>query len=133
MVAGQKATLDDPTFDDQWSQYAYSESEIAAMGTIGETTPASAGAVFTDHPWRTAFKSSGAYFSDTINLTRVDGADPPYDRVVYRDYQSTGAPKFTTTGGAVVTRRVTHDQICPAASNRVYENQNAELCTRPGA
>jgi hypothetical protein len=133
MVAGQKATLDDPTFDDQWSQYAYSESEIAAMGTIGETTPDSAGAVFTDHPWRTAFKSSGAYFSDTINLTRVDGTDPPYDRVVYRDYQSTGAPKFTTTGGAVVTRRVTHDQICPVASNRVYENQNAELCTRPGA
>lgn len=133
MVAGQKATLDDPTFDQQWSQYAYSESEIAAMGTIGETTPASAGAVFTDHPWRTAFKSSGAYFSDTINLTRVDGTDPPYDRVVYRDYQSTGAPKFATTGGAIVTRRVTHDQICPAGSNRVYENQNAELCTRPGA
>ena len=133
MVAGQKATLDDPTFDEQWSKYAYTESEIAAMETIGETTPASAGAVFTDHPWRTAFKSSGAYFSDTINLTRVDGTDPPYDRVVYRDYQSTGAPKFTTVGGAVVTRRIAHDRICPAGSNRVYENQNAELCTRPGA
>ena len=133
MVAGKKATLDDPTFDEQWSKYAYTESEIAAMETIGETTPASAGAVFTDHPWRTAFKSSGAYFSDTINLTRVDGTDPPYDRVVYRDYQSTGAPKFSTTGGAIVTRQVSHDQICPVGSNRVYENQNAELCTRPGA
>lgn len=133
MVAGQKATLDDPTFDQQWSQYAYSESEIAAMGTIGETTPASAGAVFTDHPWRTAFKSSGAYFSNTINLSRADGTDPPHDRVVYRDYQSTGAPKFATTAGAIVTRQVTHDQICPDGSNRVYQNQNAELCTRPGA
>ncbi|QLH82653.1 hypothetical protein [Halosimplex pelagicum] len=133
MVAGKKATLDDPTFDEQWSQYAYSESEIAAMGTIGETTPASVETVFTDHPWRTAFKSSGAHFSDTINLTRVDGTDPPYDRVVYRDYQSTGAPMFTAAGGAVVTRQVDRDQICPVGSNRVYENQNAELCTRPGA
>ncbi|WP_135364462.1 hypothetical protein [Halosimplex halophilum] len=133
MVAGEKATLDDPTFDEQWPKYAYSESEIVAMHSIGETTPASVDAVFTDHPWRTAFKSSGAHFSDTINLTRVDGTDPPYDRVVYRDYQSTGAPQFTAAGGAVVTRQVDRDQICPVGSNQVYENQDAELCTRPGA
>ncbi|WP_436909429.1 hypothetical protein [Halosimplex marinum] len=132
MVTAKKATLDDPTFDEQWSKYAYTESEIAAMETIGATTPASEEVVYTDHPWRTAFKSSGAFFSDTVNLSRVDGTDPPYDRVVYRDYQSTGAPMFVTEGGFAVTRQVDRDQICPVGSNRVYDNQNAELCTRPG-
>ncbi|WP_123539030.1 hypothetical protein [Halosimplex salinum] len=133
MVAGKKATLDDPTFDEQWPKYSYTESEIAAMGTIGETTPGSEDALFTDHPYRTAFESSGAFFGATINLTRVDGTDPPYDRVVYRDYQSSGAPQFTIEKGVVVTRQVSRDQICPESSNVVYQNQDAELCTRSGA
>ncbi|MFC7195138.1 hypothetical protein ACFQL4_11480 [Halosimplex aquaticum] len=133
MIAGKKATMDDPTFDQQWPKYSYTESEIAAMGTIGETTPGTEDAIYTDHPYQTAFKSSGAFFGLPINLTSISEAGPPHDRTVYRTYQSTGAPQFTTEGGVVVTRRVSQEQICPEASSRVYDNQEAELCTRPGA
>ncbi|WP_415380806.1 hypothetical protein [Halosimplex sp. TS25] len=133
MIAGKKATLDDPTFDEQWPKYSYTESEIAAMGTIGETTPGTEDAIYTDHPYQTAFKSSGAFFGLPINLTSISEAGPPHDRTVYRTYQSTGAPQFTTEDGVVVTRQMSREQICPEASSRVYDNQEAELCTRPGA
>jgi len=132
MVAGQKATLDNPTFDDQWPRYAYTESEIASMHSIGDLTPASAGKVYTDHPYRTAFTNSGAFPAEAINLTRVNGTEPPYDRVVYRRYQSSGAPQFTADNDVVVTGQVSREQICPTTSNHVYDNQDIILCTRPG-
>lgn len=132
MIAAQKATLDDPTFDDQWPRYAYSESELTAMRAIGQTTPASVDIVYTDHPYRTALTNSGATFTETINLTHVDGTAPPYDRVVYRTYQSTGAPQFTTHRDVVVTGQVSRELVCPPTSNLVYQNRDVVLCTRPG-
>lgn len=131
MVTAQKATLDDPTFEDEWPRYAYSESELAAVETIGEATPDDAAALFTDHPYRTAFSGSGAHPASAINFSRADGGgDLPYRRTVYRRYQSTAAPQFLDSG-VVVTRQVSRDRLCPPTRNHVYANRGIRLCTRP--
>ena len=131
MITAQKATLDDPTFEDEWPRYAYSEAELAAVETIGEATPDDAAALFTDHPYRTAFTGSGAHPASAVNFSRADdGGDLPYRRTVYRRYQSTAAPQFLD-GSAVVTRQVSRDRVCPPTRNHVYANQGIRLCTRP--
>lgn len=133
MVMAQKATLDNPTFQNQWPKYAYTESELAAVETIGETVPRSADPLYTDHPYRTVFTRTGAHPANTINLTNDSRPQSYYRRIVYRTYQSEGAPQFTAGPDTVVTRRLAGEQVCPPTRNHVYANQNTLLCIRSDA
>jgi hypothetical protein len=132
MGTAQKATLDDPTFEDQWPQYAVSESEIVAMDSVGSTVPEGDERIFTDHPYRSLFTVGAGFPADTINLTAVNRTSSPYDRHLYRTYQSTAAPQFVTRGDIVVTRQIPRERLCPATRNHVYDSQDTTLCTQPG-
>ena len=141
MLAAEKATMDEPTFEQQWPQYAYSAAEIDAAETVRETVPAET-PVYTDHPYYTVVnrihqdpqERSGAadgrraYMVPLTADLAVESAPGP---VVYREYQSTGRPTFDGPGVATVTTRLSAEQVCPPGRNRVFATDGVRMCT-PG-
>lgn len=132
MVVAEKATLDNPAFENRHSRFAYTEAEIAAVDRIEESRqfPEEA-TVGTDHPYRTFHERFGRYDAMTL---RVD-ADGPVgtDTTVYRDYQSSGTVMFHDAEGE--PRAVSGDVgaiVCPSTWNKVYANDEVWVCSAPG-
>lgn len=125
MAINHKGTPDSPVFDQQYATYAYGESELAAVETVGATRPAVADPIYTDHPYRTVFERTGA---TPANMLSVEDGEIYHDTVVYRRYQSAGAP-VVLAGNESVTRRVAPDEVCHDDMHRLYANSNVTVCT----
>ncbi|MFB6075100.1 MAG: hypothetical protein ABEJ89_08815 [Haloarculaceae archaeon] len=129
MLIQHKATPENPVFEEQYTRYSYTSEELAAVRTIGAHRPASAGPLYADHPYRTVFTRSGSYAANPIVLV---GGAASHDAVVYRHYDSVGAPVFLAGESAVTIQR-TRQQIC-GGRDRVYDDAAVTLClSGPGA
>jgi len=123
MLIAHKGTPDQPVFDDHYQRFAYSESELAAVDTVraqhAEHT------VYTDHPYRTVFERTGAA---PVELVTTDGGATPGEPVVYRRYQSSGAPIAGSEAGPVKTQ-LSLETVCPTERDRLYANSDVLICT----
>ena len=133
MVVAQKATLDSPVFEDEFTRFAYTEAEIGAVDTISRVRgPAVQEDVRTDHPYFTLFNRRGGYEADTLVLGEQGPADPI--PVVYRNYQSTGPATFQLPGEPPRTdtqANVAPSTVCPPAWHHVYTSDEVRFCTPP--
>ncbi|WP_018258979.1 hypothetical protein [Halomicrobium katesii] len=125
MAINHKGTPESPVFDQEYSTYAYDETELSAVETVGATRPEAADPVYTDHPYRTVFERSGA---TPANMLAVEDGEIYHDTVVYRQYQSTGAPVVLVDNESR-TRRVAPSEVCREDMHRLYANSNVTVCT----
>lgn len=135
MVVGEKATLDDPAFDDVQTRYSFTETELAAVDTIASIYPPSAeNELATDHPYTEVFERLHGFESEeaAVGDAGVVSSSP----VVFREYQVKGPAIFQTAGETptqVDSRTVPADEICPSERNHVYANGDVMLCTMAAA
>ncbi|WP_372479164.1 hypothetical protein ACAH01_10680 [Halomicrobium sp. HM KBTZ05] len=125
MAINHKGTPDSPVFDQEFPTYAYDETELSAVETVGATRPEVADPIYTDHPYRTVFERSGA---TPANMLAVEDGEIVHDTVVYRQYQSTGAP-VVLVGNESQTRRLAPSEVCREDMHRLYANSNVTVCT----
>lgn len=134
MVVAEKATLENPAFEDHYNRFAYTEPEIAAVESISEVNPPAAGqTIATDHPYYTLFDRAGGFGDDAVTLDI--GADGPEsaNATVYRDYQSSGPATFRRAEGSQATGLPANVEatVCPPGWNVGYANDQVKLCTPP--
>ena len=125
MALNHKGTPDSPVFDQHYATYAYEETELAAVETVGATRPETADPIYTDHPYRTVFERTGAA---PANMLAVEDGTIYHDTVVYRKYQSAGAPVMLVGNGSA-THRVAPSAVCHPDMHRLYANSNVTVCT----
>lgn len=131
MVTAETATPDSPAFADQHTRLSYTESELAALGTIKEIhPPAVAGPIHTDHPYKKLFEQPVSGYEAATLPVGQDGAlsDRP---IVYRQYQSTGPVTWHTSrpeSDAVYTGSLAATEVCHPSRNVVYANDQVKLC-----
>ena len=123
MLIAHKATLEDQVAESDYARFAYTESELAAVETIGATLPTSRAPLVTDHPYRTVFVRTGAFEAEPLDLQ----AETP-QTYLYRRYQTTGAP-VVTVGETPVTTTIVAERYCGVERNRIYANADVTLCT----
>lgn len=134
MAVSEKATLDNPAFEDEYPRFSYTESEIAAVNTISTIyPPASDRIIDTDHPYRTLFTRLGGYDARTAEL---DAAGSTSTRpIISRTYQTQGAASFHGAGAAersISSQTVAPERVCPPSRNLIYTNDAVKMCTTPG-
>jgi len=136
MAVAEKATLDNPVFDDQFKRFAYTEAEIATVDTIREMKPPASGAtVASDHPYIGLIERYGRYEERAINLELTQkGAATTADAVIYREYQSSGPVTFHRAEGSDLTQvpAAVETAVCPPNWNVAYANDQAKICTPTG-
>jgi hypothetical protein len=125
MLVAHKGTPDQPVFDEHYQRFAYTNDELAAVDTV--RAQPTEHTVNTDHPYRTVFERTNAA---SVLLLPANGSAEPGEPVVYRRYQSTGAPIFDVGSDPVKTQRSPR-QVCPADRDRVYANSDVLICTEP--
>ncbi|MFW5918640.1 MAG: glycosyltransferase family 39 protein [archaeon] len=133
MVVAEKGSIDSPAFENSFTKYSYSESEIAALETIGEIHPPTVESdLRTDHPYYTIYLVPGGYDSRRLAVTE-DGpvADHP---VLYRNYQSRGL--VTLSAGeepprSAVSGSFPPEFVCQPDWDRVYTNDEVTMCSPP--
>ena len=135
MLLSGEATIDNPVFDDEREELAYTQSEIAAARTIGEMTGAPSGdqiradqVVFTDHPYQTVIDRIDAYPTDVAVLNRSQRSE--HDITVYRRAQSTEATFFLVNGSGRALN-VPRQRVCRPEQNVLYTNGDVVMCTAP--
>ncbi|MFC6823442.1 hypothetical protein [Halopelagius fulvigenes] len=129
MLVADKATIDDPVFDNYTPRYSNTESELAAINTIQATNPSPSAPIYTDHPYRAMITRAGGHLAVPIELN--DRGEPVAQGVtVYREYQSSGASMYATgEGDAVVIRDFSAREICPSDQNLLYDNGDVLMCS----
>lgn len=125
MAINHKGTPENPVFEEEYVTYAYDESELAAVETVGATRPASADPIYTDHPYRTVFERTGA---TPANMLAIESGEIVHDTVVYREYQSRGAPVLIV-GNTSMKRQVSLNEVCRQEMHRLYSNDDVVVCT----
>lgn len=144
MVMAHPATLDDPTFDNQWPKWAHTEPEVAAGETFAETVPEAARPIYTDGPYfrtlvrinedpsaRARANYAPTASADMFTVTEAGHVDRDQEPVVYRAYQSEGYPTYRKHGGVLTSRQLSAEQVCPETRNHVYTTEGVVMCTSP--
>jgi hypothetical protein len=134
MVVAEKATMDEPAFDDQHSRFSYTGAEIAAVDTIGDgNAPALEGTIATDHPYVSLFRRVGGYGYGASVLELGPEGPEGVDAAVYRNYQSTGPVtmhRSTSSPGFELSGPI-EESVCPRGWNKGYANDDVAHCTPP--
>ena len=129
-VLALSGTPDNPPIDSEQVRKSYTEPEIAAMHTIGATTNRNTPMPYTDDPYRGTFIRSGS--TETAGKMVVpENAPVPHEMVVYREYQSEGAPLLFTANRSPLKEQIPREKVCPSSRNWVYSNQDVMVCTTP--
>lgn len=136
MAVAEKSTIDSPVFDDRQVRFSYTETELAAVSTIGTILPSErTDTVYTDHPYRTLYRRLGGY---TAHIVQVDdrGSVVSPGPVVYRGYQSEEGAVMRTLDDDL--NEGTHQAapaagLCPPGRSTVYANDDVRLCLTSGA
>lgn len=130
MVVAEKATLDSPAIGNENPRYSYTESEIAAVGTISSIYTPEAASVDSDHPYHTLYGRLGGYTARTAEFDAAGSTDPR--PVIARNYQTSGPAVFNEDGDpprSVLAPTVAPDRVCSPDRNRVYTNDEVTMCT----
>ncbi|WP_339104323.1 hypothetical protein [Haloterrigena salinisoli] len=135
MIVASESNIDNPVFEDHHEQLAYEESELAAVGSIGEMTGSPDGSeirpyqgLYTDHPYQTLFSRTGAYPSTDI-ATVPEGGTADHDYVVHRTTAANQAVYFNNADGAGRIEQATADRLCGPNQATVYTNGDVTMCT----
>ena len=142
MVVAHDATIDQPTFEQQWSQYAHSEAEIAAAETLDETVPEANEPIYTDHPYFMAMTrlnedpaeravADYSYSAYMFTVTEDGQVSPEQEIVVYRSYQSEAHPAYRGPEDVLTTRQIDASEVCPETRNHVYGADDVRMCVAP--
>ena len=127
MVASPKGTIDNPVLDHEQPRLGYTQEELAAMHTLGETTTGSqSDPIFTDFPYSTLFNRvhSTRFGAATV----PDGERATDDELIYREYQTDGAPLFRSGEGGQRVHRVLESAVCPPSRDKLYANGDVTFC-----
>jgi len=123
MLLSTTATLDNPVFHDIKPKVAFDDQELASMETFGATVNADT-TVRGDSPYVNVLERSQDV---DAAISAVPKRGPiPHDFVVYRPYQSTGAPIFFQNGTTAIVH-TSHDRMCTGRS-QVYDNGEVTAC-----
>lgn len=128
MLMSVSGTRDNPVVTGERTRYAYTESELAAVQTIGDIRPNDDRLLYTDHPYRTVFKRTDAHESGILPLTERDRPAPESGIVVYRRYQSYGGAQFESPNGYTPIRHLSPEQVCGERTSSVYANGDVQVC-----
>lgn len=128
MLVADKATMDNPVFDDHNVRYSNTESELAALETIAEVNPSPSAPIYSDHPYRAMITRVSGHLAVPIELN--ERGEPVAQGVtVYREYQSHGASAYVTPSEEFVTRDFSSEQVCPPSQNVLYDNGDVRMCS----
>ncbi|WP_123535442.1 hypothetical protein [Halosimplex salinum] len=135
MILSGEATVDNPVFEDDREELAYTESEITAAHTIGDMTGRPRGqeirpnqVIFTDHPYQTVIDRIDSHPTDVAVLNESQRSE--HDITVYRRAQSTEATFFLVAGNGHALN-VPRERVCRPNQNVLYANGDVALCTAP--
>lgn len=142
MVMAHSATIDDPTFDQQWPKYAHTEPEVAAATTFDETVLEEHEPIRTDHPYfmtvKRIHKEPKEQFGDDaasswmFAVTEDGHVTSDQEPVVYRSYQSEGYPAYYGPDEEFTRhQQLAVEQVCPETRNHVYATEGVLMCTNP--
>jgi len=136
MIFSGEATIDNPVFDDQYEQLAYTESEITAARTVEDITGGPRGeqirpdqVAFTDHPYQTVIDRIDSHPTDVAVLNGSQRTKN--DITVYRRAQSTEATFFLVNGSGQALN-VPRERVCRPGQNVLYDNGDVVFCTASG-
>lgn len=129
MLISHKATPDNPVFDESYSRFAYTESELAAAETLDVIIPDKS-TLRTDHPYRTVLLRWQGQNAKPILITESGTVKTGPN--VYRDYLSSGVAK-AKFGDGFVPLRLDENDVCRSSDDRVYTNGDVRYCPSPPA
>ncbi|MFB6130752.1 MAG: hypothetical protein ABEJ28_08035 [Salinigranum sp.] len=137
MVMSSNGAVDNPLFPHQRERLSYDRQELTAVSTIGAMTGSpdrdqltTRQVLFTDHPYETVFSRTGSYPAGVAVVNRSRPSDQNF--VVYRRYDSTGAPTFRTRpDGSGKVDRVPRSGLCRPTMGVVYANGDVTMCSAP--
>lgn len=142
-VIAPTATPDAPILDEEHPRYSYTASEASASETLREITVSSEDApVRTDQPFQSTLTRPGDGQWYTLEAERTADGDislQSADSVIYREYQTTGAPHLTiideTGPGEEPTherdvRQIEREEICTSEHSIGYDNGEVTYCER---
>lgn len=128
MVASPNATLDRPVMKTEHTSLGYTQQDVTAARTIGATTTSNpADPIFTDFPYVTILNRLDTFRFGVATVP--DGQAAQGDTVIYREYQTNGAPQFDDTDGNQRVHRIRANAICSGNRDPVYDNGAVRMCT----
>jgi hypothetical protein len=127
LLASPKGTVDQPVLEHQRPRLGYTEEELAAVYTVGSVTTGSPNdPIFTDFPYTSVYNR---VYSTRFGVARVpDGQAVNESEVIYREYQTEGAPLFEGGTGGQRVHRVRKAALCPPERDIVYSNGQVTFC-----
>jgi hypothetical protein len=97
------------------------------METLGEVTTGSrSDPIFTDFPYTSVFNRVHAERFGTATVP--DGQRATDDELIYREFQTDGAPLFRSGEGGQRVHRVRESAVCPTSHDKVYANGDVTFC-----
>ncbi|MDG5776936.1 hypothetical protein VB773_13110 [Haloarculaceae archaeon H-GB2-1] len=138
MIGSAHGTLDNPVFEEQQEQLAYTADELAAVEAVGRLTgsPDSMNirpdqVIYTDHPYATVLRRTGAY--PTAVATLNDSERTPHDLTLYRQRQTAEATYFLDSSERGRIKNVPRERVCRPGQAVVYSNRDVALCAEAPA
>lgn len=131
MILSTTATLDQPPFPEDQVRYSYTESELIAAETIIQTTTEDQGTIFSDHPYILVLNRMDEIRFGMATIPE-DNESLTHSRIIYRSYQSQGAPGLNTPAGRTIYA-IEKDRVCDESYHRTYSNGDVTMCSIPGS
>ena len=136
MIASPKGTVDNPVASTMQAKYNFNEQEIVARQTIRQyADPTGSDPIATDNPYGIMLNNLNE--QKFVVATVPPGAAVQNNRVLYRKYQTSGAPYFsngpksmrnTTARKSSRIYRVNPSVMCGKNDEVVYNNGDVRLC-----
>ncbi|MFC7045290.1 hypothetical protein ACFQH6_07605 [Halobacteriaceae archaeon GCM10025711] len=138
MVSSSNGAIDNPVFPNR-VDYAYDQTELAAVDTVGEYSPPETQvkssmnrtqAFYTDHPYQTVFSRTFSRHSHPAKV--VAGQQVTAPTTVYRKYQTDHGAYFLNENDQGRLTKVQPARLCGDDRNRVYANGDVSVCRLRG-
>ena len=133
MVFAAPSNADNPAFPDHNERLAYSETELAAVDAIARMTGGPTASdirpdqvMYTDHPYHTVIRRSGAYHTEPATVVSEERLDHQYS--IYRTAQTTDATYFRDEADIGQLRNIPAGRICLPEQSRLYSNGDVTMC-----
>ncbi|WP_129115374.1 hypothetical protein [Halegenticoccus tardaugens] len=129
-MLASNGTIDSPPFEGTQTRYSYTDAELTAAQTIGETTRLGEDeTIHSDHPYQTIFDR---WQMTPTDAAVVDNGTTTNETFIYRDYQSSGAAYFNHPEGPAYTPPVDRERMCGGPRDVTYDNGEVTTCTVTG-
>lgn len=132
-IASTVATPDSPILTEEQPREALTAPEHSAAETLGEITRSSESRPIRSDSYYAIVlsRTSGEdYYAVTIPDADREGIEKTtQDDVIYRSYQSYGAPQFHAEDGERYITQVSEPQMCQGSDSILYDNPDVRYCS----